>query len=52
MNDKPKCFWCSKTATRKDYREIDGITSKILTCEKCVKISTESLLNIKYSKSK
>lgn len=45
--DKPKpirCYWCNSKAVRRDYREINGTTSKILSCEKCVNLSTAFLL--------
>lgn len=52
MNDKPKCYWCDKPAEVKDYREIDGITSKILSCMECAHISTASLIKKQKRKSK
>lgn len=42
-----KCKWCKNQATQKDYREIDGITSKINSCNSCLNISTKTLLNRK-----
>lgn len=39
-----KCKWCSEPATIRDYREIDNITSKIPSCNKCYNLSTEHLL--------
>jgi hypothetical protein len=45
----PKCQWCPSDATQIDYREVDGITSKILTCPDCFKLSTKYLLNRKYN---
>ena len=44
MSKLPKCFWCGKEVTKKDYRTIDGITSKIFTCDECSNLSTEYLL--------
>jgi len=43
--NKPKCYWCENQATRIDYRCIDGITSKIISCDVCFNISTKKLLN-------
>ena len=43
--NKPKCYRCENQATRIDYRCIDGITSKIISCDVCFNISTKKLLN-------
>ena len=43
-NNKPKCHWCSNQATRIDYRCIDGMTSKLVSCDKCFTIATKVLL--------
>jgi len=40
----PRCYWCNSRAVRRDYRTIDGTTSKIPSCDKCVWLSTEYLL--------
>jgi hypothetical protein len=40
-----KCNWCDNKATKIDYRTIDGITSKIVSCDVCFNISTKKLLN-------
>jgi hypothetical protein len=40
----PKCYWCDSQATKIDYRCIDGITSKIISCEECFDVSTKKLL--------
>jgi len=50
MKDKKKmsCHWCDQTAVRIDYRTIDGITSKIVSCDDCFKLSTNHLLKRKY----
>ena len=40
----PKCDWCPSDATQIDYREVDGITSKVLTCPDCLKLSTKYLI--------
>ena len=49
MSDKrPKCAWCDNQATRPDYRTIDGMTSKIPSCDDCFEISTKALLKRKY----
>ena len=42
-----KCYWCDNNATKIDYRTIDRITSKIVSCDKCFNISTKKLLKIK-----
>jgi hypothetical protein len=44
MNKAPNCKWCGKPANHPEYREIDGITSKVPTCFLCSKYSTEFLL--------
>ena len=31
-----KCYNCENEATRKDYRTVDGITGKVITCEDCM----------------
>jgi hypothetical protein len=46
-NNPPRCKWCLHNAVRNDYREIDGVTSKILTCDFCFNKSTEYLLKYK-----
>lgn len=43
---KRKCHWCPKDAERVDYREVDGMTSKIVTCSECFEISTEHLIKL------
>lgn len=43
-----KCSWCEQDATTQDYREVDGMVSKIFSCHKCFNLSTEYLLNRKY----
>lgn len=48
----PTCYWCGKPATTKDYRDIDGCVSKILSCDKCVGLSTSYLLRRIYNKKK
>lgn len=51
MSDKKtnrKCHWCTNDAERLDYREVDGMTSKIVTCNECFEISTEHLIKLKY----
>ena len=40
-----KCYWCNNKATKIDYRTIDGITSKLVSCNDCFEISTKKLLN-------
>ena len=45
-----KCHWCDKKATKTDYREVDGITSKIVTCNECAGLSTEYLVTRRYDK--
>ena len=40
----PRCKWCENQATRPDYRTIDGMTSKIPSCDECFNISTDALL--------
>jgi hypothetical protein len=47
-NKTPKCNWCPNDAVQVDYREIDGMTSKILTCPDCFNLSTKFLLKRKY----
>jgi hypothetical protein len=49
-NKKHKCHWCTKEATRMDYRSIDGTISKIKSCEVCYAIDTKQLIEIKYGK--
>ena len=44
----PRCHWCKSDAERIDYREVDGITSKIATCNFCVSMSTKYLLARRY----
>jgi len=39
-----ECKWCKNDATISDYREIDGITSKVHSCESCFGLSTDFLL--------
>jgi len=49
MNKKePKCAWCESQATRLDYRSIDGVTSKLPSCDECINVSTKKLLKLKY----
>ncbi len=53
MSDKKqnrKCHWCTKDAERIDYREVDGMTSKIVTCNECFEISTEHLIKLQNEK--
>jgi len=45
-----KCKWCENPAEVIDYREIDGITSKVPSCGKCVDISTKYLLFLQNNK--
>ena len=45
-----KCHWCNKEATKTDYREVDSIISKIVTCNECAGLSTEYLVMRKYDK--
>lgn len=54
MTKKPnrKCHWCTKDAERLDYREVDGMTSKIVTCNECFEISTEHLVKLNNEKMK
>ena len=40
-----KCYWCNNKATKIDYRTIDGITSKLVSCNDCFEVSTKKLLN-------
>jgi hypothetical protein len=40
-----KCYWCNNKATKIDYRTIDRITSKLVSCNDCFEISTKKLLN-------
>lgn len=47
---KRKCHWCERDAERIDYREIDGMVSKIPSCSVCFEISTERLVYLKYNK--
>ena len=42
------CSWCEQDATTKDYREVDGVLSKMLSCDKCFNLSTKYLLKRKY----
>jgi len=49
---KLKCHWCERDAERFDYREVDGMTSKIKSCTVCFEISTERLIDLKYNKDK
>lgn len=39
----PKCKWCDSPATKKEYRELNGVTSKIPCCDVCSELSTEFL---------
>lgn len=39
------CDFCSNKATRKNVRNIDGITGKTLECEDCFYLSTEEVYN-------
>ena len=39
-----KCVWCGKPATRKNWREIDGITGSMLECVHCSVLNTNYLL--------
>jgi hypothetical protein len=43
-NNKQKCFWCENQATKIDFRRIDGIVSKLISCHDCFEISTGRLL--------
>jgi len=45
-----KCHWCDNTATRPDYREVDGMTSKVPTCEVCFALNTNYVLKKKQGK--
>lgn len=42
--NNPKCKWCDNDAERSDYREIDGVTSKIKTCCECFELDTMHLI--------
>jgi hypothetical protein len=41
-----KCKWCGKDATTIDYREVDGMTSKIKSCDECYKLDTKYLIKL------
>lgn len=45
-----KCKWCDRDAERLDYREIDGITSKIHSCLQCFMLDTKYLIDRSYGK--
>jgi len=42
-NKTIKCYWCNNEAEGTDYRDFNGVVSKIHTCKKCFEISTEHL---------
>lgn len=47
------CYWCDNKATKVDYRTIDGITSKLVSCDICFELSTKYLLKkVKKDKHK
>lgn len=48
MSKKVKCHWCDNVASVKDYREVDGVTSKINSCIACMNLSTEYLIQRRY----
>jgi hypothetical protein len=41
---KPKCKFCNNDATTHDWRNVDGQTSKVLSCDDCIIIPTDVLL--------
>ena len=43
--NKCKCYWCNNKATKIDFRTIEGITSKLISCDSCFEVSTKKLLN-------
>ena len=51
-NLSKKCYWCKNEAEGADYRCIDEMNIKILSCKKCFYISTKRLLEIKYENDK
>lgn len=38
-----KCYNCENEATRKDYREVDGITGKVITCDECFNLNDKGI---------
>ena len=38
-----KCYNCENEATRKDYREVDGITGKVITCDECFDLNDKGI---------
>ena len=47
MGDYLKCEICGiRRATRQDYRQMDGVTSKRLVCDPCFRTSDESIRKI------
>lgn len=39
----PACYWCSREATRIDYRDFDGCVSRIKSCDECFELSNSAL---------
>jgi hypothetical protein len=42
---KTPCKWCGCTATLRDYREINGTTTPVASCDVCKHLTTEYLIN-------
>jgi hypothetical protein len=40
-----KCYYCENEATKSDYRTLDGITSKVITCDECFGLNDEGIRN-------
>lgn len=49
---KTKCDYCGNDATRKDYREIDGITGKVLSCDTCVSLTNKGVKDMRHEYEK
>ena len=47
-----KCYYCENEVTRKDYRTVDGITGKILTCDECFGLNDNAVRDRYHEVSK
>ncbi len=47
-----KCKYCENKATKKDYREWDGVTGSEPVCDDCFNINNEGLLNRRHEVDK
>ena len=45
-NNKTECKYCYETRVTKGYREVDGMVSSEIVCEKCMRLSKYTLMLI------